>query len=272
MPRTRKATLITGGRTRRAIVVPSRRMRRTRVPKPIKTYVKKAIARDSENKTKIKNLTGTVSGNADLILTPASSTLPQYFDLSPVVTAGTGYNNRIGNKIRLKSFIVDCQFFLSYAAITATTDCPVNIYYFVLNTRDTPATLSASDLDKLFYNESGTTQYLSGSGFANTQRLNHDFFNIIAHNYPRRPIKLGYSQYSSGGLGSNNDYKESFHLRLNLTKKLNKVIRFDASNTTAVNNNFYLCFYVQKANLDTATTNWDPPQVYPSYKLTFEDM
>lgn len=253
----------------------TRRKKSTRVSKTVKRYVKKAVHAAVENKIYMNDLVGAVTGDNNLILTPSSSTLPQYFSLIPAINQGTGVMSRTGNKCRVMRHTLRIQLLLSGAAITAAVDVPMNIYYFVLYARDSPSTLGAADLNQLFYYSSAgtasTTQFLSGSGFATTHRLNTDYFNILKTNYPNRPIKLGYSQYSSGGVYSNNDYKSNMHFDIDLTKHTPKLMHFSNTTSSPLNLNMYVCFYVQKQSLDVTITNWDPPQLYANQIISYED-
>lgn len=236
----------------------------------IKAFVKKEIHKNVEDKLYTTDLAGAVSGNANLILTPSSSTLPQFYSLIPSISQGTSEFTRIGNKIRLTKAEVEVQMVLSGAAITQGVDVPVNIYYFLLATRDSPDSLNAADLNQLLWANGAATQYLSGSGFANCHKINNDYFNVAATNYPNSPLKLGYAQYDTA-LYTNNDYSSSLKFKIDYTHACDKVIHFNNTGTTALNHNWYLCFYVQKQSLDVTTTNWDAPQVYVTQNLKFED-
>lgn len=254
-----------------------RKKKSTKVSKTVKRFVKKAIHADIENKIYMADLVGATSGDNQMILTTVSSTLPQYFNLNPLIAQGTSEIQRTGNKCRVMRHTLRCQLLLSGAAITANVDVPMNIYYFILYARDTPATLTATDLNQLFYYNSGgtasTTQFLSGSGFATTHRVNNDYFKILKTNYPNKPMKLGWSSYTAnaGGLYSNNDYRSNMHFDIDLTKYTPKLMHFNNNTSSCTNVNMYICFYVQKVNLDVTTTNWDPPQIFATQILSYED-
>lgn len=241
-----------------------------KVSSAVKAYVQKEIKKNVEDKLYTTDLAGAVSGNANLILTPSTSTLPQYYSLIPTISQGTSEFTRIGNKIRLTKAEVEVQMLLSGAALTLGVDVPMNVYYFLLATRDSPDTLNSADLNQLLWANGAATQYLSGSGFANCHKLNNDYFNIAATNYPNSPLKIGYSQYDST-LYTNNDYSSNLKFKIDYTHACDKIIHFNNTGSTALNHNWYLCFYVQKQSLDTTTTNWDPPQVYVTQNLKFED-
>lgn len=263
MPRRRFYTKKRWGSTKRT-------PRKNTVSKKVKRYVKKQLDKAIEDKMYMSDLFGAVSGNSNLIITASTSTLPQYYSLIPSIAQGTGLQQRIGTKIRVKKATLDIQCLLSGAAITPGVDVPMNLFYFVLQCRDSPDALNAGDLNNLFYYSSGTTQFLSGSGFAATRHINNDYFRVIKTNYPSKAIKLGYAQYS-GSVYNNNDYKSNVRFKLDLTNKIEKTLRFNNTGATCMNYNWYFCWYVQKQNLDTTTTDWDPPQVYVSQTIRFED-
>jgi len=240
------------------------------IPAAIKTYVKKQIDKNVENKRYTSDQSGVVSGDGNLILTPSSSTLPQYYSLIPSISQGSTDFTRIGNHIKLVKAEVEVQMHLSGASVTAGTDVPMNIYWFILRVRDSPDTINAADLNQLFIANNAYTQYLSGSGYANCHKLNNDYFDIAATNYPNSPCKLGYAAYTSS-LYTNNDYSSCIKFKVDYTDKCDKLIRFNNTTTTALTHNWYMCFYLQKQNLDTSTVNWDPPQAYVSHNILFED-
>jgi len=243
------------------------------VTKGVKRYVRRAIRRDQEDKMLVSDLVGAVSGDTQLIITSASSTLPQYYSLLPQINQNGTLMGRVGNRCKLTSCKVKVNLLLSGASITSAVDVPMDIYWFILQTRDSPDSINAADLNQLFYVYSAgaaTTQFLSGSTYAGNHVINDDYFKVIAHNY-NKPIKLGWSQYSSGGLFSNNDYKSHVRFTVDYTKHVQKLLHFNNSTSTALNHNWYMCFYVQKVNLDTTTTNWDPPQAGVTQILKFED-
>lgn len=246
------------------------RRKSSTVSKKVKRYVKKQLDKAIEDKMYMSDLLGFQTGDNSLILTPSSSTLPLYFSLIPSISQGDGLQQRTGTKIKLIKSTLDIQCVLSGAAVTSGVDVPVNLYYFVLQARDSPDSLSSGDLNNLFYYTGGTTQFLSGSGWASTHHINNDYFNVIKTNYPSKPIKLGYAAYSSN-LYTNNDYKSSVHFKLDLTKKVAKLLRFNNTASTCMNHNWYFCWYVQKQNLNTTVTDWDPPQIYVSQTIRYED-
>lgn len=236
-----------------------------------KKYVKKQLDKNIEDKMYMQDLVGAVSGDSSLILTPSSSTLPQYYSLIPTISQGDGLQNRAGTRIRLKRCKLNCQLLLSEAARTAGVDTPMNIYYFILHTRDSPDSLNASDLNSLFYYQGGTTQFLSGSGYATTHDINNDLFKVIKTNYPNKLIKLGFASYDNTNVNSNNDYKSNHHFVIDYTKQVEKIMKFNYAGATCLNHNWYFCIYVQKQGLNTTTTNWDAPQLYVSQTINFED-
>jgi len=254
-----------------------KKMGTKRVPKATKSYVKKEIHKQIENKFYTQDLVGYVSGDNNGILTPSASTYPLFFSLTPLITSGTGLMNKIGSRIRIKSSKLRIRMFLSGAAVTAAVDVPMNIYYIVLNAKDTPATLSTADLNQLFYYNSGgslaTTQFLSGSLFAATHKLNTDYFNIIKTNYPNKPVKLGWSLYNTTGLSNNNDYKSyvCFDVNIPTGKGLSKTPHFSNNASTPLDYNAFIVFYIQKQNNDTTTVNWDPPNIVATQHIRFED-
>lgn len=268
MPRPRRTT-------RRTIRRTYRKKKSSATTKRIRKVVKRELHKQIEDKLSIDQMQATIGGT-NLVLTPSTSTFPYALDLVPTIQQGTSKFQRVGQRVRIRSYKIDFQINLSGAAVTSGTDVPMNIYWAVLRTRQDSDTLTAGDLNLLFYNgNASTTQFLSGSGYAACNRLNTDYFQIFAHNF-KRPIKLGLANMDTAATGgianwANNDYKSFCRFTLDLTKHMSKRCIFALNSNEATNNHMWMVFYVQKANLDANITNWDPPGVFPVRSILFED-
>lgn len=267
MPRPRRFSKKTTYRKKKRTAPSTKRIRRV---------VKKELHKQLEDKMSLTQLTDANTSGTTLVLTPSTSTLPYVLNLNPTIAQGNNAFTRVGQKIRIRQYKLDIQLVISGASVTAGVDVPMNIYWAVLKVRQDTDTLTASDLNLLFWNgASSNTQFLSGSGYAPLNRLNDEYFHVYAHNF-KRPIKLGLENYATGAGGSpaswpNNDYKSNVRFSLNLTKHFSKVCRFTNNTNASTNNNMFMVFYVQKANLDIATVNWDPPAIFPFQTILFED-
>lgn len=261
---------------RRAKTTTHRKRKTTRKKKSSKKvatrgYVNKMIHKDEETKFYSQTILDQNTVSNSLLLTIIASDNPWTGSLIPTITQGDGLANRAGTKINIRSHVLHCSMNLSYAGLTATVDCPMNVYYFICATRNSPDLYDNTAVRNMFYGPTGPAPFLSGSGTASCQRFNNDAFYLYKTNYPKRPIKIGWSQYSSGGLGSNNDYKADYKFSINLTKHTNKLIRFNYNASQPINLNMFAVFYVQKTNLDTTVLNWDAPQIQMVQQIYYKD-
>lgn len=135
---------------------------RVRVSPPVKRYVKMAIKRQEEKKFAGLTVENGVGHNASI-------SAADIYNILPPIGQGTGYNQRVGEKIRPSSFVVDgtitfndigqgyvgvplsvCVFVLRAKRIndaTQITNAPVNV---LLDNGQTPTNWDGSTLNSMY--------------------------------------------------------------------------------------------------------------------------
>ena len=107
-------------------------VRKTRVSKTVKRYVKKAIANAAENKFNIVRA-------INQAVTTAAGATPYAFSLLPSLASGSNRYSRQGNSIRVKSLSLNMRLnLLPYNATTNPVACPVAVRVFILSVAPYP--------------------------------------------------------------------------------------------------------------------------------------
>jgi len=170
--------------------------------------------------------TGSWAGNALQPLTP----LATYTDIAQ----GTGQANRIGNKIRTSSLVFDGVIYPTrYNATTNPAPRPNDVMMVIFSDKEDPNTFNSLTMPNFF--QSGNTSIAPTGNIIDTiLPINTDRYTV----HYKRMFKVGYASFD--GTGSvpaaqnynNNDYKFSCRFRVNCTKYMPKILRFNDSNNT----------------------------------------
>lgn len=198
----------------------------------VKRIVKTVFNKNCETKTReVYNLSRDLySSNSGPF---ASSNLIQVsFGASAVdVSQGVADGQRIGNKIKLKRLYFKGTFIpVLYNAANNPTPKPVQIKMVFFYTRAEPADFPTNpQLDFLQFGS--TTTALTNDLVDMWAPFNTDKYRILA----TRTYKLGQSTYAVSGTTpavpySNNDFQLNCNFKVNLTKHLPKLIRYNDNN------------------------------------------
>lgn len=168
------------------------------------------------------------------------------FVISPLnnrldITSGTGQSNRIGNRIRTYSAMLNCVLLTqphetNYNPIPKPMDVLVYIYKVKGGGNTVQNTLSG------FYQNNNSSIAPTSSQLDTLLPVNLDTYTVLY----KRMFKLGFA--TNTGTGSqnvyqnytSNDYKRTCRFRVNLTKLLDKVYRFDDTTDTPTNSLLYM--------------------------------
>lgn len=167
----------------------------------------------------------------------------------PVISRGTESHEMIGNQIRLRK--VEFAYNIRAPLNDPTfQDCPPCILTMVfLKLRRSYLQPSVSDLAKLKVNSSGgTTNILSDDMLTLSLPYNTEFFKVVK----TLSYKLGASQTTVENTTfgtyyptySNNDFKYHISGKINLTKHLDKIVKYDESAIIPENGKLYCVFYL----------------------------
>lgn len=215
--------------------------RSVRKVKDVKKIVKRVLANQSETKVQVmdwtlnplclQNATATLGGNY-VVLNPSNATLGSY-----TINRGTGSGQMVGDRIRLKSAVLEYVLTLTpFNATSNTQPRPVYLRAFIYKYKKSPQ--NDPQVTNICGNGVNANLFDIGTsdiGFVGTltdlnQRLNTDAYTYYAH----RTWKLGNSIPVAGVNNTtplytyaNNDFKMSVVGKWNVTKYLPKIMERD---------------------------------------------
>jgi len=199
--------------------------------KLVQKMVKREIARNIENKQVRNQLTQRIGSY------PAN--FPNFSTRNVIDTSlllrnigqGSGQGQRIGNHIKLKNMTLNCTLFPS-----STYTKPILVKMWIVSDRLNPCNATATDVtDSMdntlsqpggtFFENGNTTSGLLGNLFDLSMTTNKDRFRL----FKTKIFKLGVN--NTAGF-HNNDYKLTCRYKINLTKYMNKLVKYQDSLTT----------------------------------------
>lgn len=237
-PRAKKATKTTG------------------VSQAVKTYVKRRIHSNIENKVaniNYGNSFGAINESPDMNMFPM---LP--YTTVWTIPQGTSVAGRIGNQIKIRKVMLNYVLRPNpYDAVFNTTCIPHEIDLYLGYTKQLPGFLPASgDLDFLY--QSGATSLRPAGTLKDiVSSINTDYWHISK----RWRHKLGYS--SNNGTGNsatnqsfnNNDFKLNVIQKLDITKFCPKTVTFnDGTNSPQGKNLFFFYQAIRSDGLLSGST------------------
>jgi len=244
----------TSKRTSRKMAYKKRIPSKARKPsKTLRNIIKTEIHKQAENKQQdyynvgISLLTSN-SGNFD-----STNVFPVCFTNNPglLIKQGTGQGDRIGNQIRVRKFWMTGVFVAtSYNATTNPQPQPVQlkmIFFYIKGSPNTPPTPQANnDLLQIGSNQQGLQNDLTDM----YAPFNRDVYTVVGS----RTFKLGYQ--SSSGTGSqiayqsftNNDFKLNCNFKIDVTKMLPQIGRWDDNSNVSQSRQLYCCCFYASAS------------------------
>lgn len=228
------------------------------------------ISKAAENKnlkTSITNIGIVQSENANYDTGSIIDTSTFLRSLANGTTSGT----RIGERIKLKKLMLRGTL---YPNINATK--PVYLKMWVVSDRFNPTNSSAGNIEDAcrgglsqpsssWFDNGASTQGMTGNLTDMTLDVNQRRFKV----YKTRLFKLAVNNLTSY---HNNDFKLSYHVKINLLKYHNKIVRyFDALSNTWFTRKLFIVF--QPVTLDNVA---DPTIVMANFSYSinaeYEDM
>lgn len=239
----------------------------------VKSYVKKTLARNIENKSAQIQYSASLYGYA------GSPTLNQ-FPLTPytgfmTISQSVLQNGRVGNEIKVKKLMYNyvLRALAQDVAINPSPQ-PMEVQIIFAHTRDQPALIpSVGDYQSLFQ-LNNTSAPPQGTLEDLCSPFNKDYWNILkVVNH-----KIGYATAEGSGnqptaqYFANNDFKLNVVRRINLTKYAPKIIKFNDANNTPTTKGVFVFFNVLPAGQSAALNNTTlPVRVHSYVTLDYED-
>lgn len=207
----------------------------------VKTIVKKAIARNVENKN------SEYFNNGKLIYPSVNSLFnDSVFPVTPYfgfvqINQGTTVNARIGNKIKIKNLTIKGTIEpMPYDAIYNNTPRPTQVVMWVFYDKTNPTVIPQPQSDFFKYNASN--QAFQNNLTDAWAPINTEKYRVLT----KRIFKVGFANATGSGAYpvmenfANNDYKLNCNFRLNLTKYIRKTVTFDENQTTPTTRGLYI--------------------------------
>jgi len=254
-----------------------RKVKRTRAPRKtvstaVKKYVKQTVSRNVENKC-ININAGSSFGN--VVESPDMNVYPMLpYTGYGTIPQGITQGSRIGNTVKVKKLMLSYVLRPTpYSAISNVFPQPVEIDLFLGHVNQTPGFLPvAGDISLLFQAGSSTAPPV-GNLRDLISTVNKDYWTIKK----RWRHKIGYA--SATGTGSfagdqffaNNDFNYNVVKKLDITKLVNKQLKFLDSNNTVQGKNLFFFYQAVAASGATFNSTTLPCNIEFWIDLQYED-
>lgn len=207
--------------------------RRMKVSKPIKTYVKRMLSRNVEEK-----FWSSSAQNIDI--TTVGGSTPTNLYLLPTPTNGSGYSDRIGEEIMVKRASVRGFVNLSkYDSLANnTTITPIWVKIWIVSSKLANSnTFSNLQSSSAFFRSNNDSLGFNGTLRDQTFPVNQDLFTV----HKTKMFKLGASNASAqlNTTGYYDNSPMSVPFTFDLTKYVNK-LQFDEAQTWPTNKNLFM--------------------------------
>lgn len=237
-----------------------------KVSKVIKTYVKKTLAKNTENKI------WTQYGINNAISSAVTPNYPTGFNLVPILSAGGASNQRLGNNIRIKKAMVRGHVnLLPYDSVTNTKVAPAYIKMWICRSKvvNTNA-LTNTTINADFFQGNGAELGFQGTLLDTLLTPNNDTWTV----FKTKTVHLGLVRETTT-MGTNvviyalDNERFSASFSFDYTKYLKKKLFYIDGGTICQNYNLFLVFQcVYQDGSTSAVTSGEYHQVT---RVEFED-
>lgn len=217
--------------------------RKSSVSAGVRSYVKKQIHKNIENKMQNVNFSEDF-GNF------LQSTSMHAYPITPYtgylqIGHGVLQNNRVGNQIRTAKVMLNYVLRPTpYSALNNAGPAPVEVEMFLGYLKQFPSTLPTPGDFNNFYQVGNTSVAPTGNLNDLAASVNKDYF-VIKKQWRH---KLGYSNNAGSGANAayqtfaNNDFKLNVVKKLNITQHVPKLIQFNDASPTATSRGLFLWY------------------------------
>lgn len=222
-----------------------------KVSKPIKTAIRREIARNTENKK------SQYYSNQRTLVTPIDSALFNTSNIIPlgpdpasvVISQGTGQGQRVGNEIKTKKLVFRGTLFpMPQDANFNSIPRPMMVKMWIFYDKTDP-TAVPSPVNNFFQN--GNTQRSLQSNLTDMWApVNTDRYRVLT----TKMFKLGTASYDGSSLQpgqqfyANNDFKYNCTFSMDLTKHYIQRVKFNDASTVPTTRGLYCMFEYVSAN------------------------
>jgi len=232
---------------------------KSKVSKAIKTYVKRAIHGNTENKLFIYQAAN------QTITSVASPSTPSFLSLLPLPVQGTANNQRIGNQIKIvKAFIRGHVNLLPLNSITNPQQAPMMVKMWLCSSKTINTTsLSSTNCGTDFFETNGGSQGFQGNMLDMELTNNKDSWVV----YKTKTFKLGLTAYGSQQFADNSNFNMPFYFSYG--RHLRRKLKFNDTGVAPTNANMFLIFQV--VNADGSSTALNSAEYHTTLRVEYED-
>lgn len=212
------------------------------------------------------NTSSWAAGALQLLMPVAGSTA--------TLAQGTGQANRIGNKVATKSLIFSGILTpKGYDATLNPYPQPRDVMMVIFSSKSAPTDLLVSLPNFLQSGNSAVAP--TGTQFDTIVPINTDKYTV----FYKRIFKIGTAEFAGTGINAinqryaNNDYKYNQRFRINCTRYINKVLRFDDTNNIPNNRFLWVAFLVMNSDgIGMLASETQPIQASWNWNYRFTDV
>jgi hypothetical protein len=228
------------------------RKKRTVKPTTIKKMIKRQIALSAENKCRqfFQNTPTTLYSSYSSALLDGSIIPLTPFAGVLQIDQGVGQGDRVGNIIKVKKLTFKGTITpLLYDIVQNSNPQPTQIKCWIFYDKRDPTIKPTPSAQANFFQFNSTSAGFTNSLTDMWKPINTDIYRVLA----TKSWKLGLANYEVNGNGAwqtyaNNDFKMNINFSFDLTKHINKTIKFIDNNSNPSTRGLFALFQVMYAN------------------------
>lgn len=258
-------TLLRKKYSRKPRLLRRKRVARKPVSKKLKTYIKKVMHSNIENKHFF-------SYAANTAIVTASSSTPTALNLLPSLAIGASDGQRVGNQIKIVKGVVTfhCNI-LPYSATLNPLSTPIMVRCWILSGRALNSNSFAAYSPGTNFFEAGATQ-IGPQGTMLDMVLRNNTQEYIVH--AQRTFKIGAAYASGTGPVGTGGYFDNSPMTKRLSFNWGKFVKSkliynDAVTNIPTNRNMFLVF--QAVNADGSSSAVNPAEFHYTNEVLYED-
>lgn len=236
--------------------------RTARVGVAVKQYVKRALAREVENKEYYIYGNNVGIGSNPLVDPIASR-------LVPLVTQGIGKSQRIGTEIIVKSAMIKGYVNLrDYNSLTNPYVAPMYVKMWLVSSKETNSGILAdTQISTTFFDINNSNLGFQGNMLDMLFRINKERWVLHA----TKTVKLGFANVqpaAATGISDNSPFSAPF--QFNFGKLLGK-LKYEDSGTTPTNKNMWLVYSCARADGTSGNSSSDFAEIHYVQSYVYTD-
>lgn len=237
--------------------------RRPKVSTRVKSYVKKMIHANIENKDHIQYASN------ESVVSWGTGTQGYSLPLIPSLATGDGDGSRIANQVKFVNGIFRGTINLKpYGSVSNPGATPVWVKLFVVRSLSQTACESSLPNYDVFFKGNSAVLDWQGNCLDMDLPVNPDEFRVLMTKQFKLGYAAGYSGFSPGGYYDNSPFAKKF--TINWSRFVKKQIKFNDTANNATNDNLYLVVQAVYAHGED-TTGKQTIEIHYVNHSTYED-